>query len=255
MNVTLNRKDPVPVEGDPVPAGWNYLFFANMVRTEELAEDGTIADSQFEISTDLPLRWLAGSRARYFRPMRIGSRVGQVSEIVSVVSKVGSTGRLLFATQRQMISDEHGPLMEEEWDVVYREAVKKENPRSGGKVFSNQYDFEKSFELNTALLFRFSALNFNPRRLHYDYDYAVRIEKLPGLVVHGPLTGILLLEAARDNNPRSRISSFRMQAQAPVLSDQVLRVCGSLTGEGNACDLWAVLPDNTVAMTGHVTFE
>ena len=47
------------------------------------------------------------------------------------------------------------------------------------------------------LLFRFSAVTANAHRIHYDQPYATGIEGYPDLVVHGPLTAILLAELAR----------------------------------------------------------
>ena len=47
------------------------------------------------------------------------------------------------------------------------------------------------------LLFRFSAVTDNAHRIHYDHPYATEVEGYPDLVVHGPLTAILLAEFAR----------------------------------------------------------
>ena len=47
------------------------------------------------------------------------------------------------------------------------------------------------------LLFRFSAVTANAHRIHYDHPYATEVEGYPDLVVHGPLTAILLAELAR----------------------------------------------------------
>ena len=48
---------------------------------------------------------------------------------------------------------------------------------------------------------RFSALTFNSHKIHYDRKYATEVEKYPGLVVHGPLQALLLLESAKRNHP------------------------------------------------------
>ena len=50
-------------------------------------------------------------------------------------------------------------------------------------------------------LFRFSAITFNPHRIHYDRPYAMETEGYPGLVVHGPFTQLCLTNFVRDNNP------------------------------------------------------
>jgi 3-methylfumaryl-CoA hydratase len=57
-------------------------------------------------------------------------------------------------------------------------------------------------------LFRYSALTFNGHRIHYDHPYATGQEGYPGLVVHGPLTATLLLDAFRSARPEKRILKF-----------------------------------------------
>ena len=46
------------------------------------------------------------------------------------------------------------------------------------------------------LLFRFSALTFNGHRIHYDHPYATQVEGYAGLVVHGPLQAVWMLNLA-----------------------------------------------------------
>ncbi len=45
-------------------------------------------------------------------------------------------------------------------------------------------------------MFRYSALTFNGHRIYYDFPYATEVEHYPGLVIHGPLQGTLLLNFA-----------------------------------------------------------
>jgi 3-methylfumaryl-CoA hydratase len=49
---------------------------------------------------------------------------------------------------------------------------------------------------------RYSALTFNSHRIHYDLPYATGVEGYDGLVVHGPLQAIWLMNhAARHIGP------------------------------------------------------
>jgi len=65
-------------------------------------------------------------------------------------------------------------------------------------------------------LFRYSALTFNAHRIHYDLPYAMGKEGYPGLVVHGPLTAIRLMEACtRHTGALPETFSFRAQAPSP----------------------------------------
>ena len=44
LTVTLNRDDPIPAEGDPVPPGWHAIFFPRLNLTQYLGPDGMAAD-------------------------------------------------------------------------------------------------------------------------------------------------------------------------------------------------------------------
>jgi 3-methylfumaryl-CoA hydratase len=101
------------------------------------------------------------------------------------------------------------------------------------------------------LLFRYSALTFNSHRIHYDRAWAMEVEGYPGLVVHGPLTTTLLIDFARDRNPGRRIVGYTTQARAPLFDDAPFELRGRPAGE-KRCELWAVTPGGTVAMSADV---
>ena len=61
---------------------------------------------------------------------------------------------------------------------------------------------------DAVLLFRYSALTFNAHRIHYDRDYSVGEEGYPGLVVQGPLTATLLMDAWLRSEPRLQAARF-----------------------------------------------
>ena len=60
-------------------------------------------------------------------------------------------------------------------------------------------------EPNQVQLFLFSAVTWNPHRIHYDKDWA-QYEKHPDVVVHGPLHGAFLSQLVTDwMGPRGRL--------------------------------------------------
>jgi 3-methylfumaryl-CoA hydratase len=73
----------------------------------------------------------------------------------------------------------------------------------------------------------------------------------PGLVVHGPLTTTLLIDFARDQNPGRRIAAYTTQARAPLFDTAPFELRGRPTAPGR-CELWAVTPEGTVAMSAEV---
>ncbi|KAK5192400.1 hypothetical protein LTR99_010472 [Exophiala xenobiotica] len=50
---------------------------------------------------------------------------------------------------------------------------------------------------SAALLFRFSAVTNNDHRIHLDTEFTQRVYGIPKLLVHGPLTAVLMLEVLR----------------------------------------------------------
>lgn len=97
------------------------------------------------------------------------------------------------------------------------------------------------------LLFRFSALTFNAHRIHYDRPYAMTEEGYPGLVVHGPLTAILLMEMVRHKAGRPTVG-FSFRGQAPLFDLASFRLVGTPTDD-NTVELEAHGPNGKVAMS------
>jgi 3-methylfumaryl-CoA hydratase len=167
----------------------------------------------------------AGSRFDFAGALAVGMDVERCSTIEKVTCKSGRSGPLIFVTVSHRISEKGGRvLVTEEHDIVYRSldatAAKTAEP------FQSTCCWERKLVPDTVMLFRFSALTFNGHRIHYDRDYARAEEGYPGLVVHGPLLGMLLLDLARRNNPDSQITHFEFRALAPVFEGQPLTLKG-----------------------------
>ncbi|HAS86324.1 MAG TPA: acyl-CoA dehydrogenase, partial [Candidatus Competibacteraceae bacterium] len=80
----------------------------------------------------------------------------------------------------------------------------------------------------------------------YDRPYATHEEGYPGLVVHGPLTAVLLMELVRKHvNQPVREYSFR--GLAPLFDLAPFRLAG--TADDGAVTLEALGPDGTTAMS------
>ena len=77
---------------------------------------------------------------------------------------------------------------------------------------------------DAVMLFRYSALTFNGHRIHYDLAYAREVEGYPGLVVHGPLIATLLLRAAAEARPGSRLRTLSFRGLAPMFAGEALSI-------------------------------
>lgn len=59
---------------------------------------------------------------------------------------------------------------------------------------SETFEFKFTYTPTPSHLFRFSALTFNGHKIHYDPIWTREVEGHPNIVVHGPLTALLLME-------------------------------------------------------------
>jgi 3-methylfumaryl-CoA hydratase len=73
------------------------------------------------------------------------------------------------------------------------------------------------------------------------------VEGYPGLVVHGPLLAVLLMELVR-RNAEQAVAAFSFRAQAPVFDLALFRVVATPDGAGNVA-LEAQGPDGKTAMS------
>ena len=103
------------------------------------------------------------------------------------------------------------------------------------------------------LLFRFSALTMNSHRIHYDRSYVTEVEGYPGLLVHGPLTAVLLMDLFRREMPDVVLTTFDVRAVAPLYDTGDFSLEGAPDGEGKA-KLWALDHTGALAMSVEATF-
>ncbi|GGK59376.1 hypothetical protein [Streptomyces flaveus] len=82
------------------------------------------------------------------------------------------------------------------------------------------------------LLFRISALTADAHRIHYDVPYCRDEEGHPGLVVHGPLLALLMLELVRRYAPERRLRSLSYRLRRPVFAGEHIAAAGAPTADG-----------------------
>ncbi len=238
-NATLDRDDPFPQEGDPVPPSFHWTLFTPLVRQSELGPDGHAKRGGFLPPVPLPRRMWAGSRIRFHQPLRVGERVEQTSVIEKVEEKSGRAGSLVFVTVKHSISGGGGLAIEDEQDIVYREAPRPGAAPAGPAEPAQRGTWEREIVPTDVLLFRYSALTFNGHRIHYDRRYVTTEEGYAGLVVHGPLIATLLLDLIRRSLPAATVESFRFKGLRPTVDVSPFTVRGSLGDGPGHVRLWS----------------
>jgi 3-methylfumaryl-CoA hydratase len=249
LRLAFDRPEPEFKNGDALPPGWHVLYFLPRFAPSDLRADGAPAGSGVVPDMPLPRRMFAGQTFRFHRPLRIGQPVRQETELTDISAKSGGTGTLVFATVVSRISGPDGLALEDERRTVFREEVKpgERNQAPRRDPAPTDVPWRRTITPDPILLFRFSALTFNSHRIHYDRQWAMEVEGYPALVVHGPLTSTLLLDFVRDNNPAREVTSYTTQARAPLFEGAPLELRGRPTANG--CEVWAVTPEGTVAMS------
>ena len=252
LRATLDR-DVDPFEpGAPLPLLWHWLYFPPLIRQSRLGEDGHTRDSSLlPVLPFLPRRMWAGSRLRSPAPLRIGDRLTRRSEVIGITPKIGGSGRLLFVTIRHTLAGSAGGSVVEEQDVVLREAAGR-STSPGNPAAPAPFDFEHVVTPTPTLLFRFSALTFNAHRIHYDHPYATQVERYEGLVVHGPLIAVLMLDLVDRVRPGAAVSAFEFKAVNPAFVPHPLAVRARTTETGFALRAESA---GRVASTGTATAE
>ena len=123
MSATLDRDDPQPKKGDPLPPLWHWMYFTPKVRGSALGPDGHPERGDFLPPVPLPRRMFAGASYQFHTPLRLGEAVNRASEIVDVTSKQGRSGPLVFVKVRYVFSMGAEVALEETQNIVYREAA------------------------------------------------------------------------------------------------------------------------------------
>jgi 3-methylfumaryl-CoA hydratase len=239
LSATLDRDDPFPRPGDPLPILWHWLYFLPLHRQSELGLDGHARLGGFLPPVPLPRRMYAGNRVDIVQPLGVGDAIFRLSRIVDVNRKDGRTGPLVFVRVRHEISRGDGLAVTEEQDIVYRNNPGPGDPLPGVQPAPEDQTWIREIHPDAVLLFRYSALTFNGHRIHYDRPFATGNQGYPGLVVHGPLIATLLADLLRRSMPAATISSFSFRAVGPLFDTGPFFVCGRPATDGRAVTLWA----------------
>jgi 3-methylfumaryl-CoA hydratase len=252
LSATLDRDDPAPAAGDPLPPLWHWLYFLPTARQSLLGPDGHPARGGFLPPVPLPRRMWAGGRFVFHQPLRVDETITRVSTVQDLTVKHGRNGALCFVLVRHEISGAGGLALVEEHDIVYRDMPSPGEASAAPKPARTDGTWHRDITPSDPLLFRYSALTFNSHRIHYDRRYVTGTEGYPGLIVHGPLIATLLIDLLRRHSDRT-VTSFRFRAVSPLFDIAPFSVHGTSEG-ANGMALWAANATGHLAMEAEAAF-
>lgn len=268
-----------PPPGTPLPPGYHLVYFTPAFLESELGADGT--DVSYNPDAPFTRRMWAGGELSWSRGadgkpnlLRVGQEVRETTRILSAEPKViKRTGEemLVVGVEKEFANDD-GVALVDRRNWVFRKALptspsaarpmeslrpptppKPSTPKLAGSVKSHKRTLQQS----AVTLFRFSALTFNPHKIHYSVPWARDVEGHRDVVVHGPLNLISILDFWRDTRDRQgepglllpRSISYR--ATSPLYVDEKYEITLDEDKEGLA-EVQIIRPDGVVAMKATV---
>ncbi|EEH04078.1 conserved hypothetical protein [Histoplasma capsulatum G186AR] len=219
-----------PEAGTPIPPGYHLVYFTPAFLEGELGLDGT--DTSYNPEPPFTRRMWAGGEVRWplgqdgkVNLLRVGQEVQETTRVLSAEAKVvKATGEeMVVVGVEKVFENEHGVAVVDRRNWIFREALKLDpSSKTTAATFANappaisttpkstaQPTFSTLKENNrvthartvcqsAVTLQRFSALTFNGHKIHYSLPWAQTIEGHAGLVVHGPLNLLAMLDLWRD---------------------------------------------------------
>jgi 3-methylfumaryl-CoA hydratase len=187
----------------------------------------------------------AGGELEFLQQLQTARPVEQRSTLTDLQRKRGRSGELVFIRLQHEYHQADTLCIRERQDIVFRQAQNAARPasdaqtpaeRSPLQTVLSKARFSKKLVADPTLLFRYSAATFNAHRIHYDRDYATRVEGYPALVVHGPLLATVLLDMLNQQG-KARVTRFSFRAEHPVFDGQPIHFTAHpVEAGGNSAD-------------------
>ncbi|RLM00161.1 hypothetical protein CFD26_106855 [Aspergillus turcosus] len=293
LSLTLNRPTLYPnspvlsdasaslQQGTPLPAGYHLVYFTPAFLENELGADGT--DTSYNPEPPFTRRMWAGGEVQWPRgsdgmpnPLRVGQEIQETTRVLSAEPKtVRRTGEeMIVVGVEKEFRNEHGVAVLDRRNWVFRKALSPSSSSvstnlpepitPSGPAFSETSTIgnvhTRIMKQTAVTLFRFSALTFNPHKIHYSLPWARDVEGHKDIVVHGPLNLINILDLWRDTRTSTPSSegpelalpqSISYRATNPLYAEEEYRIV--LEDDGDVAKVQVIGPDGmTVAMKAEI---
>ncbi|HEX4443112.1 MAG TPA: mesaconyl-C4 CoA hydratase [Galbitalea sp.] len=211
---------------DGIPLLWHWFFLLENPREDELGADGHPAQGIPTPPFPGAQRLFAGGRVTRLAPLRVDAPATRRTRLARWSEKTGKSGSFFLATVVHEITQSGKVVVHEEQELVYRARGANRHEDAAQPLVPISPE-EWSVPIDPVYLFRFSALTHNSHRIHYDGDFARRVEGHPGLVVHGPLQALLMTEYAARLGEIPAACTLDYRLTAPLYLGEGLIVGGT----------------------------
>jgi 3-methylfumaryl-CoA hydratase len=252
LAATIGVKPPATEPGAALPPGWHAPFFGSTYGPEAMRPDGQAKGGGVMPEVPLPRHRLRGERTTFHDPIRIGDVLTRTTEVAVVGEEDGKAGPIVSLTVRSTTRTPRGLGVVEDREHFYAAADEPDGEAPAAPA--GEMPWRRTVEPDPVLLFRYSAVRFNSHRVHYDRNYCLRVEKLPGLIVQATLTWQLMLELCRANAPARAVRELGYRLHRPIYDTGPFTLLGRPSADGTRAELWAVDQAGRAATTAVATF-
>ena len=210
-----------------LPPHWFTLFFNDTPRQSDIGPDGHPKPGVVLPPIPLPRRMGAGRRVSIPGQLRIGDVAVKTAEVAAILPKQARTGFITVLTMRHTLRVGDAVVAVDEFDAVYREAVKPGEkstvaPPAPAPAGAGLDGGEASEFATGVPLFR-GDLECPPHPLRCGLRAAE--EGYPNTVQNGGLTMQLLLDAAVAHTP-GRLTGFSARLTRPIYVGDTITLAG-----------------------------
>jgi hydroxyacyl-ACP dehydratase HTD2-like protein with hotdog domain len=262
LSLTLQPYIPfeIPYAKPTLPQGHHLVYFPTAAVPESrLDSDGT--ETTYNPGPPFGRRMWAGGRIEWPQDVDLlaGKPTKEIMKLDKIESKTRSGGgeMIVMSIEKKLFTQEEKEAVHETRQWVFLKdgdasaAQSSTAKKSIGSKPTRDSVFQHSISLTPAALFRYSALIFNSHAIHLSKEHCLK-EGHPNLVVHGPLTFSLLLEAARGTFPK-RWKTVRYRAVGPAYVGDTITLNVGVEKNGKA-DAWAEKGDGVPVMNATIEF-
>ncbi|KAL6719641.1 hypothetical protein ACLMJK_001562 [Lecanora helva] len=276
----LPHRPPTSSTAGNLAIGHHLVYFPPDTKLSSLLPDGT--DPLHSPGPAFRRRMWAGGSIVHLAPVPLNLSCHHLREkIVDVQVKGQDSDRKVFVKIERSINrgnhvgdvkTEHGLSIIETRNLVFfpsnRQNLNQTTSQTSPKILKPPLtpDMYHKIVPSAGLLFRFSALTFNAHAIHLDKKYCQEVEGHRNLLVHGPLTVVLMLEVlkgylsglSRNQNHDivEEVHAVEYRNLAPLYAEEEMTICLRRKEEdeqAGSFDLWIVGANGGYAVKGSAT--
>ncbi|KAL8661883.1 MAG: hypothetical protein Q9202_005165 [Teloschistes flavicans] len=270
----LPRGSSLMLDGErqSMPRGYHLVYFPPKVSQSSLLPDGT---DPFH-SPGLPFTrrmWAGGDIT--FRAHGCALVPGEIKcdESITDVAIKGNEGEeKVFVTIRRELAyplenleyTPEGKFLVENRRLVFMRGHQSSQASAAQRAILNpphKADFSHALTPTAELLSKFSDLTSNGHRIHLDKQYCQEVEGHRNLLVHGPLSLVLLLQtlqfhhrwqAEKHGKQPYTLKHVEYRNLAPLYAEEEMKLC-LRRKTPNDYEIWVLGPDGGLAVRGTAT--